>query len=203
MSLCPDELVGLSVLDKNNGCAANQKVLEILTREKRLLAQGNHHHQYPHCWRSKTPVVFRAMDQWFVSLDKNNLRKNCIEKLQEVNFTPEWGANRIKGFLESSPDWCISRQRAWGFQFQCFLTRKETLCLDSKLIRHLANKVEKHGSDLWFSSDEKSLIDGYELDDEWKRKKLFKGKDTLDVWIDSGCSHRSVLREMMKTYLAC
>ena len=191
----PEELVGLSVLDKNNGCAANQKVLEILTRQKRLLAQENHHHQYPHCWRSKTPVVFRAMDQWFVSLDKNNLRKNCIEKLLEVNFTPDWGANRIKGFLESRPDWCISRQRSWGVPIPVFFDDEGNPLLDSKLIRFLANKVEEHGSDIWFSSDEESLLEGYELDDQWKDKKLVKGGDTLDVWIDSGCSHRSVLRD--------
>ena len=191
----PEELVGLSVLDKNNGCAANQKVLEILTRQKRLLAQENHHHQYPHCWRSKTPVVFRAMDQWFVSLDKNNLRKNCIEKLHEVNFTPDWGANRIKGFLESRPDWCISRQRSWGVPIPVFFDDEGNPLLDSKLIRFLANKVEEHGSDIWFTSDEESLLEGYKLDDQWKDKKLVKGGDTLDVWIDSGCSHRSVLRD--------
>ncbi|MEC8420911.1 MAG: isoleucine--tRNA ligase [Verrucomicrobiota bacterium] len=192
--LIPDELVGLSVLEKANGCMANQKVLEILERDNRLLAKENHHHQYPHCWRSKTPVVFRAMDQWFVSLDKNDLRSNCIEKLQEVNFTPEWGSNRIKGFLESRPDWCISRQRAWGVPIPVFFDKEGNPLLDANLIRHLASKVEKHGSDLWFSSEEDSLIDGYELDDPWKGKELFKGKDTLDVWIDSGCSHRSVLR---------
>ena len=92
----PSELVGLSVLEKNNGCAANQKVLEILKASDCLLAKKNHHHQYPHCWRSKTPVVFRAMDQWFVDLDKGGLRASCIEKLQEVKFTPVWGENRIK-----------------------------------------------------------------------------------------------------------
>ena len=190
----PDELVGLSVLEKTNGCAANNKVLEILTRENRLLAKENHHHQYPHCWRSKTPVVFRAMDQWFVSLDKNDLRGDCIKKLDEVKFTPEWGANRIKGFLESRPDWCISRQRSWGVPIPVFFDEEGNPLLDSNLIRFLADKVEKNGSDIWFSSDEKSLLEGFQLNHDWKDKKLVKGGDTLDVWIDSGCSHRSVLR---------
>ena len=190
----PDELVGLSVLEKTNGCAANNKVLEILTRENRLLAKENHHHQYPHCWRSKTPVVFRAMDQWFVSLDKNDLRGDCIKKIDEVKFTPEWGANRIKGFLESRPDWCISRQRSWGVPIPVFFDEEGNPLLDSNLIRFLADKVEKNGSDIWFSSDEESLLEGFQLNHDWKGKKLVKGGDTLDVWIDSGCSHRSVLR---------
>ena len=190
----PEELVGLSVLEKTNGCAANNKVLEILTRENRLLAKENHHHQYPHCWRSKTPVVFRAMDQWFVSLDKNDLRGDCIKKLDEVKFTPEWGANRIKGFLESRPDWCISRQRSWGVPIPVFFDEEGNPLLDSNLIRFLADKVEKNGSDIWFSSDEESLLEGFQLNHDWKDKKLVKGGDTLDVWIDSGCSHRSVLR---------
>ncbi len=190
----PEELAGISVLEKSNGNLANKKVLEILRRKNHLLAQEKHHHQYPHCWRSKTPVVFRAMDQWFVSLDKDDLRKNCIDKLQDISFTPDWGANRIKGFLESRPDWCISRQRSWGVPIPVFFDEDGNPLLDAKLIRFLASKVEKHGSGLWFSSDEKSLLEGYELNNFWKNKNLTMGTDTLDVWIDSGCSHRSVLR---------
>lgn len=139
-------------------------------------------------------MVFRAMDQWFVALDKDNLRNNCIEKLEDVNFTPDWGANRIKGFLESRPDWCISRQRSWGVPIPVFFDEEGTPLVDSELIRFLASRVETEGSDIWFSLDEKSLLDGYELDSEWKHKVLTKGTDTLDVWIDSGCSHRSVLK---------
>ena len=101
----------------------------------------------------------------------------------------------IKGFLESRPDWCISRQRSWGVPIPVFFDDEGNPLLDAKLIRYLASKVEHYGSDLWFSSDEKSLLQGFELDDDWKNKKLTKGKDTLDVWIDSGCSHRSVLRK--------
>ena len=134
------------------------------------------------------------MDQWFVSLDKNDLRGDCIKKLDEVKFTPEWGANRIKGFLESRPDWCISRQRSWGVPIPVFFDEEGNPLLDSNLIRFLADKVEKNGSDIWFSSDEESLLEGFQLNHDWKGKKLVKGGDTLDVWIDSGCSHRSVLR---------
>mgnify|MGYP001161614424 CR=1 FL=1 len=192
----PSELVGLSVLEKNNGCAANQKVLEILKASDCLLAKKNHHHQYPHCWRSKTPVVFRAMDQWFVDLDKGGLRASCIEKLQEVKFTPVWGENRIKGFLESRPDWCISRQRSWGVPIPVFFDDEGNALLDFNLIRFLASRFEKEGSDIWFSSNASELLDGFELDGDWKNKKLIKGGDTLDVWIDSGCSHRAVLKSL-------
>jgi isoleucyl-tRNA synthetase len=190
----PEELVGLSVLEKSNGCAANDQVIEILEKRNLLLARRDHSHQYPHCWRSKTPVVFRAMDQWFVSLDKNGLRDKCIKKLDDVDFTPDWGANRIKGFLESRPDWCISRQRSWGVPIPVFFDEDGQPLLDAHLIRFLADRVEEKGSDIWFSSDEKSLLEGFELDEEWRGKVLSKGTDTLDVWIDSGCSHRSVLK---------
>ena len=195
----PEELVGLSVLEKTNGCAANNKVLEILTRENRLLAKENHHHQYPHCWRSKTPVVFRAMDQWFVSLDKNDLRANCIKKLHEVKFTPDWGANRIKGFLNHVLTGVFQGNDHGEFLFLYFLMMEGNPLLDSNLIRFLADKVEENGSDIWFSSDEESLLEGYQLNDDWKDKKLSKGGDTLDVWIDSGCSHRSVLRDKRRS----
>ena len=110
----PEQLVGISVLEKASGCAANQAVLEILKASGDLLALADHNHQYPHCWRSKTPVVFRAMDLWFVSLDHEGLRKKSLEEVEGVRFTPDWGKNRIKGFLEARPDWCISRQRSWG-----------------------------------------------------------------------------------------
>ena len=189
----PDELVGLSVLEKQSGCAANQKVIEILRDSCSLLAEKKHNHQYPHCWRSKTPVVFRAMDQWFVSVDKENLRQKSIEKIESVKFTPDWGANRIRGFLETRPDWCISRQRSWGVPIPVFFDEEGNPLLDPCLIRFLAEKVEKNGTDIWFSEDESTLLEGFELGSEWSDKKLVKGNDTLDVWIDSGCSHRAVL----------
>ncbi|MGB0434715.1 MAG: class I tRNA ligase family protein, partial [bacterium] len=103
----------------------------------------NHHHQYPHCWRSKSPVIFRAMDQWFVSLDQDDLRGRCIDGLKDVSFTPDWGRNRIHGFLESRPDWCISRQRSWGVPIPVFFDEDGNALLDSKLINFLANKISK------------------------------------------------------------
>jgi isoleucyl-tRNA synthetase len=190
----PSNLVGISVLEKASGCPANKEVLSILRESGKLLAQSDHAHQYPHCWRSKTPVVFRAMDQWFVALDKDELRKKCMEEVQSVNFTPDWGKNRIYGFLQSRPDWCISRQRSWGVPIPVFYDEEGEALLDEKLILGLADKIEKLGTDMWFSLSEDELIDGLPIPADWKGRKLIKGTDTLDVWIDSGCSHRAVLQ---------
>ncbi len=190
----PKELIGISVLEKNEGSKANHAVLEILSQAGALLAQKKHNHQYPHCWRSKSPVIFRAMDQWFVSLDEDGLRKRCMDGLREVSFTPEWGRNRINGFLEARPDWCISRQRSWGVPIPVFFDEDGNALLDTKLIQFLAEKISRHGCNIWFSQSVEELLDGYELPDQWKDRTLSKGQDTLDVWIDSGCSHRAVLR---------
>ncbi len=191
----PSELVGLSVLDKGDGSGANRSVLEILESAGALLAQKEYDHQYPHCWRSKSPVIFRAMDQWFVSLDKDSLRSRCMDGLESVSFTPDWGKNRILGFLESRPDWCISRQRSWGVPIPVFYDDEGNPLLDPNLIRFLADKIETRGCDAWFSEKVEDLLAGFDLPDAWKGKRLTKGQDTLDVWIDSGCSHRAVLRE--------
>ncbi|MEK9863580.1 MAG: class I tRNA ligase family protein, partial [Verrucomicrobiota bacterium] len=133
------------------------------------------------------------MDQWFVSLNQDQLRQRCMDALGEVAFTPDWGRNRILGFLESRPDWCISRQRSWGVPIPVFFDNEGNPLLDAKLIHFLADKISTHGCDLWFSSSAEELLDGYDLPPEWAGKKLSKGQDTLDVWIDSGCSHRAVL----------
>ncbi len=190
----PEQLVGISVLEKASGCAANQAVLEILKASGDLLALADHNHQYPHCWRSKTPVVFRAMDQWFVSLDHEGLRKKSLEEVEGVRFTPDWGKNRIKGFLEARPDWCISRQRSWGVPLPVFYDDEGEPLLNASLIGLIARKIEQANTDIWFDLSEDELIDGFDLPAEWKGKKLVKGMDTLDVWIDSGCSHRAVLK---------
>ena len=156
--MIPSALVGVSVLEKSTGCPANDSVLEILESKNALLAKQSHHHQYPHCWRSKTPVVFRAMDQWFISLDQDGLRDRCIESIEDVSFTPEWGRNRIRGFLESRPDWCISRQRSWGVPIPVFYDQDGEPLLNSDLILFLADKIEKEGTDLWFNLPSDKLL---------------------------------------------
>ncbi len=117
-----------------------------------------------------------------------------MEEVQSVNFTPDWGKNRIHGFLQSRPDWCISRQRSWGVPIPVFYDEEGEALLDEKLILGLADKIEKLGTDAWFSLSENELLDGLPIPADWKGRTLHKGTDTLDVWIDSGCSHRAVLQ---------
>jgi len=199
----PAELVGVTVLEKAGKCPANDKVLEMLTARGALLANHPYSHQYPHCWRSKTPVVFRAMDQWFIALDKSfadakghpqqSLRSLAQASIGGVQWIPAGGENRIRGAVESRPDWCISRQRAWGVPIPAFFGANHEAFLDANVIRALAEKFEKGGSNLWFEQDAEKLLEGVTAAKDWPRP-LKKSTDTLDVWIDSGCSHAAVLK---------
>lgn len=190
----PAELVGVSVLETDGKCPANIEVLKLLKRTGALLHKENYTHQYPHCWRSKTPVIFRAMDQWFVALDKDGKRQAVLEEIGNVQWIPDWGQNRIRGAVENRPDWCISRQRSWGVPLPAFYNEAGEALLDADVIRKLAEKIEQHGTDYWFEQDAEVLLAGIALPDGWESRGLKKGVDTLDVWIDSGCSHRAVLQ---------
>ena len=114
----PAEFVGKSILEKHGKSDANEAVLHELRTRRALLHQENYHHSYPYCWRSKTPIIFRAMDQWFINLARpfggKPFRQAALEEIARVAWVPEWGVNRIKSAVETRPDWCISRQRAWG-----------------------------------------------------------------------------------------
>jgi len=191
----PSELVGLSVLENESGrSAANGKVLELLDAAGALLKIEKISHQYPHCWRSKTPVIFRAMDQWFVALDKDNLRKEALDAISTVEWLPARGENRIRGAVESRPDWCISRQRSWGVPIPAFYDKDGGAYLDADVIEAIAAKVETLGTNLWYNASEAEILKGVKLPLNWKSPaELRKGTDTLDVWIDSGSSHIAVL----------
>ena len=165
------------------------KVVDVLTERGRLLASESFRHSYPHCWRTKTPLIFRATPQWFISMSKEKLQENALSSLDVVKFTPTWGRNRLEAMLSQSPDWCVSRQRTWGVPIALFIHREteELHPETAALIEKVAIKVEKNGVDAWFDLDSVELL-GVE-----DAKSYVKVTDTLDVWFDSGVTHYSVL----------
>ena len=189
----PAEMLGKSILEKHGKSDANEAVLHELRVRKALLHQENYHHSYPHCWRSKTPVIFRAMDQWFIKIDHNEFRKQALGEIDRVSWIPDWGVNRIKGAVQSRPDWCISRQRTWGVPIPAFYDANSNPILDAQIVRNAADLIEKHGSNIWF---EKSVTELWTLvrPSNWSgADAVAKSNDTLDVWIDSGSSSRAVI----------
>ena len=194
----PEALIGKSLLEKHGKSDANEGVLHELRVRHALLHQENYHHSYPHCWRSKTPIVFRAMDQWFIKIDHSVpgngiFREEALAEIGRVSWIPDWGVNRIKGAVQSRPDWCISRQRTWGVPLPAFYDANGNAILDAQIVRNVADLIEKQGSNVWF---EKSAAELWQLvrPKNWTgAEATAKSNDTLDVWIDSGSSSRAVL----------
>ncbi|HHH36627.1 MAG TPA: isoleucine--tRNA ligase, partial [Gammaproteobacteria bacterium] len=145
-------------------------------------------HSYPHCWRHKTPIIFRATPQWFISMEQEGLRQAALDAIQTVQWMPEWGQARIEGMVEKRPDWCISRQRTWGVPITLFIHRHtgELHPDTADLMERIAARVEARGIDAWFELDPRELLGDEAGDYE-------KVTDTLDVWFDSGVSHACVL----------
>jgi isoleucyl-tRNA synthetase len=188
----PASLVGVTVLETDGKNPANIAVLELLKAAGALLKAQGFTHSYPHCWRSKTPVIFRAMDQWFVGLDRGDLRQRALKAVGDVQWIPASGENRIRAALEGRPDWCISRQRAWGVPIPAFTSPSTgESYLDAGVVRHVARQVAVHGGDWWWASSVEAILAGAPVPAGWP-KDLRKGSDTLDVWIDSGSSHLAV-----------
>jgi isoleucyl-tRNA synthetase len=165
---------------------ANSDIVELLRKRGMLLGEEKFHHSYPYCWRSKTPIIFRNVDQFFIRIDA--LRGKALESIHnKVKWIPAWGENRIAGTVESRPDWVISRQRSWGVPLPVFYGKDGKVVLDPKIIRKLADLVAKRGSNIWFELDDAALAKELGLPPD-----TTKGTDTIDVWIDSGVSHRAV-----------
>ena len=177
------ELVGLHVMEKNEG---NIGVLRLLAANGTLLGKENYAHSYPHCWRSKTPIIFRAVEQFFISVD--DLRKKALEEIDNTTWLPAWGRNRIFGTVEARPDWCISRQRTWGVPLPVFFDAEGKVILDAEISRKVADLVEKEGTNIWFELSDAELAARLGLPEG-----CTKCRDTLDVWIDSGSSHVAVM----------
>ncbi|MFY7697924.1 MAG: isoleucine--tRNA ligase [Legionella sp.] len=175
---------GLSVLK------ANDAVLTILKENNNLLHEERLNHSYPHCWRHKSPVIFRATPQWFISMDKNGLRDQILEHIDDITWLPDWGKARIRLMIESRPDWCISRQRAWGTPIPLFV-HKQTRELHPdtvELLEQVALRIEQNGIDAWFDA----RVEDFLGNDAEAYEKIH---DTLDVWFDSGVSHYCVLEK--------
>ena len=187
---------GLSVWD------GNKRVIEILTANGHLLAQASTRHSYPHCWRHKTPIIFRATRQWFIGMDSRSqltgdggqtaptLRELAMQAVAETRFYPEWGRARLEAMMKNRPDWCVSRQRNWGVPIPLFVhkTTGELHPRTPELIEAVARRVEQAGIEAWFSLDPAELL-GPEAE------HYEKMKDTLDVWFDSGVTHACLLKE--------
>ena len=174
------ELVGQHVFK------CNARIVEMLTERDAILGDETYEHQYPFCWRSKTPIIFRAVEQFFISLD--GIREKAMEEIEKVDWLPHWGRNRIAGTVEARPDWCISRQRTWGVPLPVFFGPDGEALMNAETVRKVADIVAEKGTNVWFEKSDEEWVADLGLPAGSK-----KATDTLDVWIDSGSSHVAVM----------
>ncbi len=184
------EIVGKNVFE------TNPIIIQILESKKLLLKQENINHSYPHCWRCKKPVIFRSTDQWFISMEKTDLRHRALDAIRRTEWVPSWGRERIYGMVENRPDWCISRQRSWGVPIVAFSCKNcREVLIDQTLINRVADLFEKEGADAWFTKSAEELLPANTSCPKCQSKEFEKEKDILDVWFDSGVSYAAVLKK--------
>jgi isoleucyl-tRNA synthetase len=184
-----EHFAGMSVWDANGAIIAKLKADGTLLRAEEFT------HSYPHCWRCKNPVLFRATNQWFISMDRNGLRERALQAIRTVQWIPTWGEERIYGMIANRPDWCISRQRAWGVPIAVFYCRGcGALLADSALVEHVASLMDREGADVWFARAAKELLPPGMRCPKCGHDDFTKETDILDVWFDSGVSQAAVLR---------
>jgi isoleucyl-tRNA synthetase len=174
---------------------ANREIIEKLKEKGNLLREEKFVHSYPHCWRCKNPIIFRATPQWFISMEKNDLRYKALDHIRNsIKWIPEWGRERIYNMIENRPDWCVSRQRAWGVPIVVFFCDScDYLLMDPQIVNYVAMIFEKHGADAWFTHEAEQLLPPGTRCSGCGSANFKKENDILDVWFDSGVSFASVL----------
>ena len=179
------------LFEGNHIFKANPIVIEKLREQKKLLANGELTHSYPHSWRSKAPLVHRATPQWFISMESHKLRETALKALDQTTFYPSKGKERLKSMIETRPDWCVSRQRVWGVPLPIFVNKKtKEILVDDEVNENVANIYEKEGSDCWFSDSPQRF-----LGEKYKSEDYEKLSDIVEVWFDSGSTHSFVLEK--------